>query len=58
MAQRVTNKVAIATGGDGGMGAATACRVWKEGARVGVVVKTSRLLTPLRATSILTANES
>ncbi len=39
MAQRVTNKVAVATGGDGGMGAATACRVWKEGARVGVVVK-------------------
>jgi NAD(P)-dependent dehydrogenase (short-subunit alcohol dehydrogenase family) len=37
MAERLTNKVAIVTGGGGGMGAATARLFWEEGARVGVV---------------------
>jgi len=37
MAERLTNKVAIVTGGGGGMGAATARLFWEEGACVGVV---------------------
>lgn len=37
MAQRLANKIAIVTGGGGGMGAATARLFWEEGARVGLI---------------------